>query len=101
VDTAEVEAMPIYLSLRCDNRMRTAARYVKFRVGLFKKNDMNSRNTFKYRLSEQADATVYCDLFSLEKQLPIAQFGPTMELPSGKVKALFDSETGDLIYMAN
>lgn len=101
VDTADADAMPIYLSLRCDNQMRTAARYVKYRVGIFGKNDMNSRNTFKYRLSEQAVVTAYCDLFSLEKRLPIAQFGPTMELPKGKVKALFDSQTGDLIYMAN
>ncbi|MBQ4377418.1 MAG: DUF4831 family protein [Bacteroidales bacterium] len=100
-DTSDAKAMPVYLSLRCDNTMRNAARFVKFRVGTFQKGNMNDRNTFKYRSSEQADVTLYCPLFSIEKQLPIAQFGPTMELPYGKIKALFDAHTGDLIYMAN
>lgn len=95
------DAVPVYLSLRCDNTMRNAARFVKFRVGTFQKGNMNDRNTFKYRSSEQADVEVYSKFFHIKKQLPIAQFGPTMELPYGKIKALFDAHTGDLIYIAN
>ena len=100
-DSMDRGAMAVKCSLRCDNEMRSAARFVKYRIGAFQSSNMNERNTFKYRCSEQADVAVYCDKFCYQKQLPIAQFGPTIELPSGKFKALFDSHTGDLIYIAN
>lgn len=100
-DSIDRGAMAVRCSLRCDNEMRSAARFVKFRVGAFQSSNMNERNTFKYRCSEQADVMVYSDKFTYQKRLPIAQFGPTIELPSGKFKALFDAHTGDLIYVAN
>ena len=99
VDSTNRRAMPVYCRIQCDNKMRNAARFVKFRVGAFQNSNMNERNTFKYRSSEQASVEVFCSRFRFQKQLPIAQFGPTMELPEGKLKALFDAHTGDLIYV--
>ncbi len=95
------DAMEVWCHIRCDNTLRNATKFVKYRLGLFNKDNMNGRNTFKYRRSEMADVTITCPLFTIEKQLPIAQFGPTIELPKGSFKALFDPRTGDLIYFAD
>ncbi|MBQ0015696.1 MAG: DUF4831 family protein, partial [Bacteroidales bacterium] len=101
VDSAAPSGVPVRCSFRCDNKLRNAARFVKYRLGLFGKNDVNDRNTFKYRRSEQAQVVVSSPYFTVQQMLPVAQFGPTIELPAKHFKAVFDSHTGDLIYFEN
>ena len=55
-----------------------------------------ARKTFRYRIPELATVGVMTPQFSLSRQLPISQFGPIVELPRRRVKALFDPETLDL-----
>lgn len=55
-----------------------------------------ARKTFRYRIPEQATVSIYTPQFSLSRQIAISQYGPTVELPRRRIKAVFDPETLDL-----
>lgn len=98
-DSNDIDAVPVNCNIRCANNMRNAARFIRYHI----KRNENPDNSklFKYRRSEQANVTVYSDYFRYQQQVPVAQFGPIIEMPKGKFKALFDEHTGDLIYFSN
>lgn len=98
-DSTDTEAVPVSCNIRCIDNMKNATRFIRYRLE-HNKNPDKSR-LFKYRRSEMADVIVYSDLFRYQQQLPVAQFGPIIELPKGKFKARFDEKTGDLIYFSN
>ena len=52
----------------------------------------------QYRVPSQSLLTLSCDLFDYQVTIPVAQFGPLMNLPLTSFKALFDVQTGALIY---
>lgn len=91
------DAVPVRLNVHCDNEMRTVSRFVRHRTG--ETVNLDKRNSFKYRIPENARVTLSCPYFQYSEVLPIAQFGPIMELPSGRIRAQFDPQTGALLYV--
>lgn len=88
--------------IRCENTLRSAARFVKFRTSGRRKDDnVGNRNTFKYRQAETATVTVFGSQFSFETEVKVAQFGPVVDLPRRKFQAIFDARTGDLLFYKN
>lgn len=59
-------------------------------------NKSRNRKTFRYRIPEQASVSILTPHFSFSRQMPISQFGPTVELPRYRIKATFDPKTLDL-----
>lgn len=101
-DSGARGAEAVQCRIRCLNRLRSAARFVKYRsAGTGTDQKPNDRNTLKYRRSEQAQVSVFCSQFRYEEELPVAQFGPIIELPNSRIQALFSPQTGDLIYLSN
>ena len=78
--------------------MRSAARFVRYHTG--DASRLDSRNSIKYRSSEPVEFVIDSLLFQLRRTLPVTQYGPILELPQGRVKARFDAETGELIYLS-
>lgn len=100
-DSTDNGAEAVRCNIRCVNNLRNAARFVRYRSGgTSNDKNPNERNTLKYRRSEQADVSVFCSQFRYDEQLPVAQFGPIIELPNSKIQALFSPATGDLIYLS-
>ena len=102
-DSTDQGALPVLCNIRCVNNLRNAARFVRYRAhGTNKNQNTNETNTLKYRRSELADVTVFCpSLIVHNTQIPVAQFGPIIELPNSNIQALFSPTTGDLIYLSN
>lgn len=97
-DSGAAGAVPVVLDIRCDNHTRNAARFVKFRTDGRDGHTAKQRRCFKYRMAEQAEVTLSCPYFTAKAQLPVVQFGPTVDLPKRRFEALFDPQTGDLLY---
>ena len=95
-ESDDVGAMPVVCRLHPDQSMQRVRRFCRKNAAV---NDNN--RTFKYRLPSQARVTLSCELFDFQATLPIAQFGPVIELPHKSFKALFDPATGALIYYQN
>ena len=107
VDRHPSDAFPIVCSVVCNDALRNASRFVKYHTsGLTAARSggrtgaaatkSRRRKTFRYRIPEQAQVSVSTPVFSVSRTLPVAQFGPVMELPCRRVKALFDANTLDL-----
>ncbi|MBP5541677.1 MAG: DUF4831 family protein [Bacteroidales bacterium] len=95
-DSDDVGAMPVVCTLRPDQSLQKVRRFCR-------KRDRETRlnSSFKYRLPSQAVLTLGCELFDFRTTLPVAQFGPVIDLPRRHFKALFDPSTGALIYYQN
>ena len=101
------EGFPIVCTVQSGRSLQSANRFVRYHTaGSTPSANPNrtgkaatksrSRKTFRYRIPEQATVSVFTPQFSLSRQLPISQFGPTVELPRQRIKALFDPQTLDL-----
>ncbi len=97
-DSDDVGAMPVVCTLRPDQSLQKVRRFCRKHNA---DNVADSRNTFKYRLPSQAVLTLECELFDYRTTLPVAQFGPIIDLPRRHFKALFDPTSGALIYYQN
>lgn len=97
-DSGAKGAEPVVLSVRCDNQTRNAARFVKFRTDGRNSHSASNHRCFKYRLAEQAEVVLSCKYFTATAIMPVVQFGPVVDLPKRRFEALFDPETGDLLY---
>jgi hypothetical protein len=96
-ESDDYDALPVVCTLRPDRSMqnvRTFSRSQKKLAFLLKGN-------FKYRLPSLAQLTLSCELFDYQVTLPVAQFGPVIDLPHKQFKALFDPTTGAIVYYAN
>lgn len=91
---------PFYCTVSAGSNLKKSAGFVRATgKGLIGRNNTTmGRSTFKYRQSEIAEVRIEGGKYSFARQLRIAQFGPVIDLPRGRFKALFDSGTGDLIY---
>ena len=96
-DSDDVGAMPVVCTLRPDQSLQKVRRFCR-RTNAAKSGDSK---TFKYRLPSQAVMTLECELFDFQTSLPVAQFGPIIDLPRRHFKALFDPASGALIYYQN
>ena len=95
----EGEGDLIRCEIRCDNSLRRASRFIKHRTKTVTRDNWLNRRTFKYRIPETASVRIYIgDWEQVEKQVKISQFGTIANLPSGRCKARFDAQTGDLIF---
>lgn len=92
------EAVTVYYTLQRQNSLRSATRFVRFHTGNAAR--MERRNSIKYREAEQVEFRLESPLFQMRRTLPVVQYGPILELPRGRVKARFDAETGELIYLS-
>lgn len=98
VDSGAVGAVPVVMEVRCANQSRSAARFVKYRTDGRDGSKAKQRRCFKYRMAELAEVKLSCPYFCATATLPVVQFGPTVDLPKRRFEALFDPETGDLLY---
>lgn len=92
----------VYCTLQSENTLRNAARFVKQNTkGRSKDDNAAGRKTFKYRQAETVHVSVYSAKFLFETDIRIAQFGPIVDLPKHRFEAIFDKNTGDLLYYKN
>lgn len=94
----DYDALPVTCTLRPDKALRGVRQFSheqQSRVPLF------GGRSFKYRMPSQAQMNLHCELFDYQVTVPVAQFGPVIELPHKKFKALFDPTSGAIIYYDN
>ncbi len=92
-------AIAVKCNVTCTHPTQKAINFVHYRTGALTNDSYRDRHSFKYRIPEKADVTVFSDMFSFTKEVKISQFGTVASLPYGRYKALFDPNTGDLIYI--
>lgn len=98
VDGPVGDAVMVRYAFHRQGSMRSAARFVRYHTG--DATRLDSRNSIKYRSAEPVEFTIESPFFQLRRTLPVTQYGPILELPQGRVKARFDAETGELIYLS-
>ena len=98
VDSLVPDAEAVRYVFHREGSLRGAARFVRFHTGDASRVD--KRNSIKYRAAEPVEFVVESPFFQLSRTLPVCQYGPVLELPRGRVKARFDAETGELIYLS-
>lgn len=98
LDADSDEGLLVACNIRCENHLRKASRFIRFRTKSVGSGNILDRHSFKYRIPEVATVTIYSHDFHFEKQVKVAQFGTVANLPKGKCIAIFDPKTGDLLY---
>lgn len=89
----DYDALPVVCTFRPDKSLRNVRQFSHD-----KKKSLLHSNTFQYRLPSQAQMNLSCELFDYQVTLPVAQYGPIIDLPHKHFKALFDPNTGAIIY---
>ena len=104
---SNIQAFPIVCTVQSENTLKTTNRFVRYhtsgtaptvtsnRTGVAASKS-RTKKAFRYRIPEQTTVTIFTPQFSLSRHLPISQFGPTVQLPTRRIKALFDPQTHDL-----
>ena len=90
-------AMPVVYTLRPDKSLQHVRQFSTQPKGL---PFLKAKN-FKYRLPSQAQMLLSCELFDYRVTLPVAQYGPVIDLPHKHFKALFEPATGAIVYYEN
>lgn len=93
----DYDALPVICTLRPDKQLQQ----VRKKSQESKKPLLNFHRNFQYRLPAQAQMNLHCELFDFQVTLPVAQYGPIIDLPHKHFKALFDPTTGAIIYFEN
>ena len=96
-ESDDYDALPVVCTLRPDKSMHKVRSF----SSKPKRWNLFGKGNFKYRLPSQAQMKLSCELFDYQVTLPVAQFGPVVELPHKHFKALFDPNTGAIIYFEN
>ena len=102
IDGMPSDAVPILCTVKMGDDMRAVSRFVRFRTTgrLFGSSAGRSRTKcIKYRVPVSAEILVQCGEYECAKELMFSQFGPTVDLPRRRVKALFDANSHDLKYL--
>lgn len=94
-DSDDVGAMPVVCTLYPDQSLQQVRRFNRKNNS---KIAQSNNGNFKYRIPSNALMTLHCELFDFRVNVPVAQFGPIVNLPRQRFKALFDPATGALIY---
>ena len=110
-DQPSKTSFPIVCTVQAGRSLQAANRFVRYHTAGTTASTTNrsgqaarrsrSRKTFRYRIPEQATVSIFTPQFSLSRQVFISQFGPTVELPSRHLKAIFDPNTLDLRELTN
>lgn len=97
-DEDDYDAMPVSCALRPDKSLQEVRQFSRD-----KKNNIFTRSSrnFKYRMPSQAQMNLHCELFDYQVTLPVAQYGPIIDLPHKKFKVLFDPTSGAILYYEN
>lgn len=98
VDTSYDDAEVVYCNIRCTHPSVKTMRWVHRRTGAKRSDGYVDRHTLKYRVAESATVSVYSDRFTFNKEIKVSQFGEVTTLPYGRCKAIFDPNSGDLLY---
>lgn len=93
-ESDDYDAIPVVCTIRPDKALHKV-RHFSSREG---KGLLSLHHNFKYRLPSQAQIALSCELFDYQVTLPVAQFGPAVDLPHKRFKALFDPTSGAIIY---
>jgi len=102
--TDDSESLSVRCEIRCENNLRRASRFIRYRTKSVKKNNTFDQRTFKYRIPETATVRIFAtdeenkEIFSFLTQAKISQFGTIANMPMGRYEARFDTHTGDLIF---
>lgn len=96
-DFDDYGAMPVVCTLRPDKALQQVRQFSTQPKGI---PFLKSKN-FKYRMPSQAQMLLSCELFDYRVTLPVAQYGPVIDLPHRGFKALFDQATGAIVYYEN
>ena len=62
---------------------------------------MKSSKSFRYRVPEIVTVSLITPNVTYQRKIKVAQYGPIMELPYTQFEAIFDQQTGELIYYKN
>lgn len=95
-ESDDYDAIPVVCTLQPDKALHNVRHFSSHG----KKILPNLRHSFQYRMPSQAQLTLSCELFDYQVTLPVAQYGPVIELPHKHFKALFDPASGAIIYYA-
>lgn len=101
VDSTVVDADIIYCNLRCENEMYVVNKFLKQKPKNYFKYSSKSRHAskgFRYRVPELVTVSLITPHFTYQHEVKVAQYGPVMELPHTDLEAMFDEQTGELIY---
>lgn len=93
----DYDALPVTVTLIPDKSLQQVRNFSRSQ----KKSLLNFHRNFQYRMPSQAKLLLHCELFDYQVTLPVAQYGPVISLPHKQFKALFDPNTGAIIYYAN
>lgn len=97
VDSGAADGEAVVCDIYCEKELRGAARFVRHHTG--DATALDKRPTFKYRCSEMAEVTVRSKGFKYQQSLAVSQYGPIMELPRSATRAVFDTRTGNLLFV--
>lgn len=101
VDSTVVDADIIYCNLRCENEMYVVNKFLKQKPKTYFKYSSKRRHAskgFRYRVPELVTVSLITPHFTYQHEVKVAQYGPVMELPHTDLEAVFDENTGELIY---
>ncbi len=97
-DEDDYDALPVTCTLRPDPSLQKVRKFSReLKSNFFTRGHRN----FKYRMPSQAQMNLQCELFDYQVTLPVAQYGPVIDLPHKRFKALFDPTSGAIIYYEN
>lgn len=96
-ESDDYDAIPVVCSLRPDQSIKMVRQHSSQQ----RKPIFGTSRNFKYRMPSQARLSLSCELFDYQITLPVAQYGPIIELPRDNFKALFDPASGAIIYYAD
>ena len=97
-DEDDYDALPVTCTLRPDKSLQQVRQFNREqKPNFFTRGNHN----FKYRMPSQAQMNLHCELFDYQVTLPVAQYGPVIDLPHKKFKALFDPTSGAIIFYEN
>ncbi len=104
VDSSVIDAPIVYCNLRCENEMYVLNKYMKQKPRKYFKYSSKAKHSskcFRYRIPELVTVSLITPQFTYQQQVKVAQYGPVMDLPRRNIEALFDEQTGELIYYKN
>lgn len=90
----DFDALPVTLTLRPDQSLQQVRQFSHSQ----KKSVLFKSHNFQYRMPSQAQLNLSCELFDYQVTLPVAQYGPVISLPHKHFKALFDPNTGAIVF---
>lgn len=90
----DYDALPVTCTFRPDRSLQQVRQFSHNN----KKASRLKPHGFQYRMPSQAQMNLHCELFDYQVTLPVAQYGPVIDLPHKHFKALFDPNTGAIVF---